>query len=216
VPTVVSGGHLFQVVTAGGFIHGHTCGLTSTAVAFCWGHNERGQLGIGMADLAEHSTPAPVSGGLTLTALTVGLGSHTCGLIGSGAAYCWGANTFGGLGNGSVVDSPIPTAVGGGLAFAHLRAGGFIGHTCGLTTSGAAFCWGENERGQVGDGSTIDRLAPARVGGLTFIDLDAGFRHTCGRASGGAVYCWGSGAAGQLGTNSILQSAVPAKVLGQP
>jgi alpha-tubulin suppressor-like RCC1 family protein len=149
--------------------------------------------------------------------LTSGLGRHTCGLTDTGMAYCWGENTFGALGNGSMTDSPVPTPVFDGLAFTQLRAGGFIGHSCGLASGGAAFCWGENERGQVGDGSTVDRLTPSAVaGGLTFTSLDLGFRHTCGRASGGTVYCWGSGAAGQLGTNSTSQSAVPAKVLGQP
>jgi alpha-tubulin suppressor-like RCC1 family protein len=153
----------------------------------------------------------------TLAALTAGLGRHTCGLTGTGAAYCWGENTFGALGNGSMTDSPAPVAVSGGLAFAQLIAGGFIGHTCGRTATNAAHCWGENERGQVGDGSTADRLEPsAVVGGLSFTSLDAGFRHTCGRATTGAVYCWGSGGAGQLGNNSTSQSAVPVKVLGQP
>jgi alpha-tubulin suppressor-like RCC1 family protein len=216
VPVAVSGGLTFQLVTAGGFDIGHTCGLTSAGAALCWGDNERGQLGSGTSDVTAHPAPAQVSGGFTFTTLTAGLGRHTCGLTGTGAAYCWGENTFGGLGNGSTTDSPVPTAVSGGLAYAQLRAGGFIGHTCGLTSSGAALCWGENERGQVGDDSTLDKLTPSAVAGaLTFSSLDAGFRHTCGRASGGAVYCWGSGAAGQLGTNSTSQSAVPAKVFGQ-
>ncbi|HJR16744.1 MAG TPA: hypothetical protein VJ808_07815, partial [Gemmatimonadales bacterium] len=102
--------------------------------------------------------------------------------------------------------------------FVQLVAGGFIGHTCGITAedTGFAYCWGENETGQVGDGSTFDRMRPSAVaGGLTFTNLDAGFRHTCGPTSSG-LYCWGSGGAGQLGTNSTDRSAVPKKVLGQP
>ena len=96
-------------------------------------------------------------------------------------------------------------------------AGGFIGHSCARTASDTAYCWGENERGAVGDGSTVDRLQPSAVaGGLSFNSLDAGFRHTCGRATTGAVYCWGSGGAGQLGNNSTSQSAVPTKVAGPP
>lgn len=214
-PVAVSGGHTFQSVAAGGFNIGHTCGLTTGGAALCWGDNERGQLGRGTSDVTAHSAPAPVTGGLTFAALTAGLGRHTCGLTGTGTAYCWGENTFGALGNGSTASSSVPTPVSGGLSFRQLRAGGFIGHTCGLTGSGAAFCWGENERGQVGDGSTIDRSTPSAVeGGLTFTNLEAGFRHTCGRASGGGVYCWGSGAAGQLGTNSTSQSNVPASVVG--
>jgi alpha-tubulin suppressor-like RCC1 family protein/uncharacterized protein YjdB len=223
VPVAVAGGRTFQQIVAGGFTgpgvptFGYTCALTSSGEAYCWGDNERGQLGAGATDLTAHPLPAPVSEGLTFAGLSAGLGRHSCGLTGGGSAYCWGENTFGALGNGSMSDSPVPVPVSGGLAFAQLIAGGFIGHTCGLTAGGTAYCWGENERGQVGDGSTIDRPEPsAVVGRLAFTRLDAGFRHTCGRATNGTVYCWGSGAAGQLGTNSTSQSERPTKVLGQP
>jgi alpha-tubulin suppressor-like RCC1 family protein len=217
VPVAVSGGLTFQAVTAGGFDIGHSCGLVAGGAAYCWGDNERGQLGIGTSDIVPHPVPASVTGGLALVSLTAGLGRHTCGLTGAGAAYCWGENTFGALGDGSTTDRLTPVTVFGGLVFAKLRAGGFIGHTCGVTGGGAAYCWGENERGQVGDGSTTDRSSPSPVGGgLSFASLDAGFRHTCARATSGTLYCWGSGAAGQLGTNSTSQRNVPAKVLGQP
>jgi alpha-tubulin suppressor-like RCC1 family protein len=217
VPVAVTGGLTFRLVAAGGFSIGHTCALTTSGDASCWGDNERGQLGRGTSDVAAHPTPAPVSGGLTFAVVTAGLGRHSCGRTAAGAAYCWGENSFGALGSGSTTDSPVPVPVSGGLAFVQLIAGGFIGHTCGLTGSGAAYCWGDNEVGQVGDGTTVDRLAPSAVtGGLAFTSLDAGFRHTCGRASTGTLYCWGSNGAGQLGTNSNSPSAVPVKVVGQP
>jgi alpha-tubulin suppressor-like RCC1 family protein len=216
-PTVVSGGLVFQVLTAGGFDIGHTCGVVAGGAAYCWGVNDQGQLGIGSADFDPHPLPVAVSGGLAFVSLTAGLGSHTCGLLGSGAAYCWGENTFGALGDGSTIARGTPVPVSGGLVFADIKAGGFIGHTCGFTDAGAAYCWGENERGQVGDGSTTDRLSPSAVAGdLVFATLDAGFRHTCARTTSGTLYCWGSGAAGQLGTNLTSQSNAPAKVLGQP
>jgi alpha-tubulin suppressor-like RCC1 family protein len=111
----------------------------------------------------------------------------------------------------------VPVPVSGGIEFVALIAGGFIGHTCGRTGDGTAYCWGENERGQVGDGSNADRFEPSPVaGGHLFISLDAGFRHTCGRATTETVYCWGSGAAGQLGTSSTDHSPEPVEVVGQP
>jgi alpha-tubulin suppressor-like RCC1 family protein len=221
-PVAVTGGHTFELIVAGGLDIGQTCGLTSGGAAYCWGDNERGQLGIGSGgfgseDLAPHSEPTLVSGSLTFVGLTTGLGRHACGLRDTGAAYCWGENSFGGLGNGTVSDSPVPVPVSGGIAFVELIAGGFIGHTCGRTADGTAYCWGENERGQVGDGSNADRLEPSPVaGGLLFTRLDAGSRHTCGRATTETVYCWGSGAAGQLGTNSTAHRPVPVEVAGQP
>jgi hypothetical protein len=202
--------------------------FAGAALLFGWAHvSELWQLyaisvgigsgGVGSEDLTAHPLPEPVSGGITFVGLTAGLGRHTCGITESGAAYCWGENTFGGLGNGSTSDNPVPDAVAGGLTFVQVIAGGFIGHSCGRTATDAAYCWGENERGAVGDGSTLDRLEPAAVAGnLSFTSLDAGFRHTCGSASSGAMYCWGSGAAGQLGTNSTSQSEVPMAVQDPP
>ncbi|MEX2282900.1 MAG: Ig-like domain-containing protein [Gemmatimonadota bacterium] len=215
VPTLVAGGHIFNAIRAGGFVFGHTCALTTDGAAYCWGDNERGQLGRGGSNVGAQPVPARVNG-LTFASLTVGLGRHSCGITISGAAYCWGENTFGALGNGSALDSSFPAAVSAGLGFVQLAAGGFIGHTCGRTSTGAAYCWGENETGSVGDGTTIDRLEPVAVsGGHTYTSLDSGFRHTCGRASTGVVYCWGSNGAGQLGNNANLASAMPVKVVGQ-
>ena len=110
-------------------------------------------------------------------------------------------------------------AVSGSIAFATIVTGGYGegGHTCGLTSAGVAYCWGENERGSVGDSSYVDRTTPTLVaGGLTFATLDSGFRHTCARATGGALYCWGSGRTGQLGTNATSSINRPVKVAGQP
>lgn len=220
-PVAVTGGHTFRRIAAGGYANGHTCALTSGGDVYCWGDNERGQLGLGtggaVADLTAHPEPARVIGELPFTAVAAGLARHACALTVTGAAYCWGENTFGALGDGSSRPSPVPVAVQGGLALTQVIAGGFIGHTCGLTASGAAHCWGENEVGALGDGSTVDREEPTAVaGGLSFTSLDAGLRHTCGRATTGAVYCWGSNGAGQLGINSTILVVVPTKVVGQP
>jgi alpha-tubulin suppressor-like RCC1 family protein len=217
VPGPVGGGHTFTQIAAGGFNIGHTCALTADGTAYCWGDNEDGQLGIGSTDLDAHPIPAEVAGNIVFASVTAGLGSHSCGRTAAGAAYCWGADVFGALGNGSAGASSLPAPASGAHAFEQLVAGGFIGHTCALKDGGAAWCWGENERGQVGDGSTVDRFEPVEVtGGRVFGVIDAGYRHTCGRSLGGVIYCWGSGATGQLGLNSVESNSQPRKVLGQP
>jgi alpha-tubulin suppressor-like RCC1 family protein len=219
IPVLVLGSS-FQQIAAGGFLIGHTCGLALTGLTYCWGDNERGQLGIGGADLPDllpHPLPMPVAGGLTFVSITAGLGRHSCGRTALGTVYCWGENSFGALGNGSGTDSPVPVQVAGGRTFSQVIAGGFIGHTCALTGTGDAYCWGENERGQVGDGTTVDRLAPEAVfGRLIFTSIDAGFRHTCGRDNTGTLHCWGANGAGQLGNNTNTLSTVPSKVFGPP
>jgi alpha-tubulin suppressor-like RCC1 family protein len=103
-----------------------------------------------------------VPGGLSFVALTVGNG-HACGITTLGAAYCWGANFAGQLGDGSITDTSAPVAVRGGLIFSALSARG--ADTCGFASGGVAYCWGDNGAGQLGDGSTANRAVPVRVAG---------------------------------------------------
>lgn len=102
----------------------------------------------------------------------------------------------------------------GGLLFASLTAG--EEHTCGLTSSGAAYCWGFNVYGQLGRGDTLSASVPVLVaGGLTFISLTAGGGHTCGLESSGAAYCWGDNYSGQLGigASDALAHTTPVAVV---
>ena len=218
VPVAVSGGLKFERIAAGGFNIGHTCALTNNGAAYCWGDNERGQLGIGTVDvLVSHPTPQLVAGGLTFTRLSAGLGRHNCALTAAGIAYCWGENSYGALGDGSSVDRATPIPVSGGLAFAQVSAGGFVGHSCGFDANGAAYCWGDNEVGALGNGTTNDKFTPFPVAGaFTLKSMDSGFRHTCAITTNGILYCWGSNGAGQLGVSSTVAQSVPSRVVGQP
>ena len=210
-PQAVSGGLSFAALTAGVY---HTCGLTNLGAAYCWGDNETSQLGNGSTGFSTDTTPVAVSGGLTFSALAAG-SWHTCGLAGSGAAYCWGSNYGGQLGTGSTTDSSVPVAVSGGLTFSAVAASG--DHTCGLTSAGTAYCWGVDNSGQLGDGSMTSSSTPVAVsGGLTFSTLVAGLDHTCGLTSTKATYCWGDNQFGQLGNGSTTNSSVPVAVVGWP
>ena len=105
------------------------------------------------------------SGGLTFQSVGSAGGGHNCGVTTAGTAYCWGAGAYGELGDGGafVALSNVPVAVSGGLTF---QAGGAgFAHSCGVTTAGDAYCWGANNRYQLGDGTTTDRNVPVRVGG---------------------------------------------------
>ena len=222
VPVRGPDGVTFVQIAAGGVggdFGGFTCARSRTDAAWCWGANNRAQLGRGTRDFAGYAQPGVVSGGLTFATLVVGLGNHVCGLTTEGSAYCWGGNGNGALGDGTNIDSFLPLAVPGGLAFTQLTAGGYFeaGHTCGLTNAGAAYCWGDNDIGAVGDGTMGGRRTPVAVAGNhRFTSLSAGHRHTCGRRVDGALFCWGSGRTGQLGTSATASSALPLKVTGQP
>jgi alpha-tubulin suppressor-like RCC1 family protein len=163
-PVAVRDSLRFTRLAAGGL---HACGLTSGGVIWCWGENHLGQLGAAAATDSSAS-PLLAAGGLSFTA--VAAGSHsTCAIATDGAAYCWGANDAGQLGavSGESCDgtpcSRTPLAVAGGLRFAAISVGDL--HACGLTVDGIAYCWGKNDRGQLGDGTLFDRAAPTRVTG---------------------------------------------------
>jgi alpha-tubulin suppressor-like RCC1 family protein len=206
-PVAVAGGLRFRMVSAG---DGHTCGVTTSSEAYCWGAT--GPLGEGSDFSGSIPTPVAVAGGLQFSHVAAGSG-HTCGVTTDNLAYCWGGNGSAQLGDGTTTNHLTPSAVTGGLRFSRLDAGG--GHNCARTLSDNVYCWGLNISGQLGNGtrgpencklrnpscSTI----PRRVLGIRFRlrQVSAGGTHTCG-LKGKLAYCWGRNAEGQLGdgTNS--------------
>jgi hypothetical protein len=222
-PILVAGGLLFTSLSGG---VAYTCGVAAGGAAYCWGANASGQLGDG--SVTNRGTPTPVAGGLSLTSVSAGR-YHTCGVTASGAAYCWGWNGSANLGDGSTTDSPTPVAVVGDLAFTSISVSGAAfypidnppgppaAYTCGVTTTNAALCWGDNTSGQLGTGSSAGASTPAPVTGrLAFATVSAGPDHACGLTTTGIAYCWGANSSGALGNNSKTGSPVPVRVAGQP
>ncbi len=249
VPTAVHGGHSFVQLSAGG---GYTCGVTATRAAYCWGTNDSGQLGDGSLD--KRLVPTPVTGGgfdeisayyprtcglsggrvfcwgdpphhsypytpkpedgvpheLTgsyppLHGITVGA-YFGCGLSSAGAAYCWGDSIYGELGDGpgGTAFADTPVAVTGGHTFSKIEAG--YGHACGLAEGGSTLCWGHNNFGPLGQGTSDLDNHPTPgpvVGGHTFTRLGVGGGHTCAIDSGGHAWCWGANQLGQLGVGTV-------------
>lgn len=191
----------------------HTCAVTAAGAAKCWGQNASGQVGDGTLT-TNYSTPMQVSG-LTSGVVTISAsGSYSCVVTTNGAAKCWGVNANGELGDGTTTRRSTPTQVSGlSSGVASISTGG--AHTCVGTTSGAARCWGWNYYGQLGDGSTTNRLTSVQVSGLTsgVTRISAGSNYTCAIHSG-AAKCWGYNGAGQLGNGSTGQSFTPTQVSG--
>ncbi|MDX1646768.1 MAG: Ig-like domain-containing protein [Longimicrobiales bacterium] len=150
-------------VVVGGMLgaSGHTCVLVGGR-GFCAGSGLDGRLGNG-GDTYDEPSFVPVEGGLTWSSLTAG-DSHTCGVTSDDVPYCWGDNYYGAVGNGTsgiLYDETVPVPVGTNDAYAVLSAG--LQYSCGITTDGRAFCWGDNLYGQLGDGTSVQRDLPVRV-----------------------------------------------------
>jgi len=209
VPVVGLAGGLTAI--AGGWYH--TCALTSGGTVQCWGFNNNGQLGDGT--LSNRSTPITAIG-CAADSSTVASGyGHTCAVTSAGAVRCWGGNGYGQLGDGTVTDRHTPVAVAtlGSPAVAVVAG---LYHTCALTSAGAVRCWGYNNNGEVGDGTTTTRRSPVTVSGLTsgVVALAAGTYHTCALTSGGAAVCWGHNFYGQIGDGSTADQLTPVTVTG--
>src|SRR5439155_1413080 len=184
---------------------GHTCAFTEPPglAPYCWGLNTSGEVGDGTT--TNRPSPVPVAGALNpLDGFSAGA-FHSCALTqaSGGAAYCWGRNEEGELGDGTTTSKASPVAVGGGRSFTAIATGYY--HTCGLTAAGAVFCWGFNRDGGVGDGTSTNKSTPVAVaGGLTFTAISAGGNHTCGTTSTGAAYCWGSNTHSEVGDGTMV------------
>ena len=212
-PARVLGDRKWREVTVG---YAYTCGITLDGVTYCWGENRLGQLGDGTA--AElRVLPSRVAGAHHFVQVDAGW-DHTCGVTVAGQAFCWGNGDHGALGNGETSPSSWPRAVSGGHLFRRVSTGTYGGggaHTCGTTRSQQIYCWGFNNAGQVGDGTTTNRLIPVPVaGGHRFVQVWAGHMFTCGTTATALAYCWGYNAEGQLGDGTTTRRLTPVPVLG--
>ncbi len=162
---VLSGVILTQIV-AGYFF---TCALSGAGAVYCWGFNADGELGNNST--ANSSVPVAVSrsgvlSGVTVTQITADSGYNACALGSNGLAYCWGRNSDGQLGNNTVTSSSVPVAVStagvlSGLTLTQISVGNVF--ACALGSAGAAYCWGYNASGQLGNGSAASSSVPAAV-----------------------------------------------------
>lgn len=215
-PIPVYGGHKFTQLALGAL---HTCGLTLVGSIYCWGYNQDGEVGIyanNPGATPDIAVPTQVLGSQTFVSVVAGW-YHTCGLISDGTAYCWGANGYGMLGNGTTTAAWEPVAIPNGVTFATLAGGEWS--TCGLTSSGHAECWGLNDNGQLGSGIVGGQSSsPTMVaGGHTFSTIAVGGYHACAVVSGGQVLCWGTNGLGQMGLGTSTSAIpTPTVVVGQP
>lgn len=191
----------FTAIRPGG---GFTCALDVEGKAWCWG-STYGALGF-VPDEGEISVPVPakVAGDRSYVALAASFG-HVCAVDEDGVAWCWGQNFSGELGSDAGGDESFarePVRVPGDRTWTSIAAASF--HTCALDAAGAAWCWGGNQNGALGDGGLVSSLAPVQVhGDHVFAAIAANGTTTCAVEAEGFAYCWGSSSVGQLGCGLV-------------
>jgi alpha-tubulin suppressor-like RCC1 family protein len=150
-------GSVLTAVAAGGW---HTCGKTNTGGVKCWGYNGDGELGDGT--WITRTLPVDVQGLASgVTVLTAGH-KHTCVRLNDGGVKCWGENSQGQLGNNTTANANEPLYVSGLFSGITTVTAG-ANHACALTSDARLKCWGDNEFGQLGDGTNADSMNPVDV-----------------------------------------------------
>jgi alpha-tubulin suppressor-like RCC1 family protein len=195
------------------------CGIAS-GIAYCWGNNDTGQLGNGTS--VASSMPVAVQGLTTVTSLAAG-GASACAIAAAspdagagGALYCWGDNRYGQLGDGTTTSSQVPVPVTG-LTGGVVAVSAGVYSACAVLSDGTVDCWGENEMGQLGDGTEKTRLVPTKVVGMAAAtSVSAGWYSTCAVMASGTIQCWGDNTFGELGDDSLTSSLTPVAVMGVP
>lgn len=141
----------------------HACIVTNGDDLYCWGTNSSGQLGDGTMSTRPTPTLINVNGGVSIASVATG-GATTCAIDVMGVLYCWGDNTYGNVGTGSMAGSVLtPTRINtSGAAMRAVSVG--LGVSCASSTTNALYCWGLNGQGSAGIGAVSPSvLTPARV-----------------------------------------------------
>ena len=199
VPTSMYGNYTFSEIVAGS--SKSFCGFLINGTALCWGDNSKGQIGDNTT--TDRWIPTSVYGNYDFSSLHIGR-THVCGLLQNGTALCWGDNTFGQLGDNQScgLDCHLPQPIFGNYVFTDFDS--YSNHNCGVLENGSMLCWGRNNNGQLGDGTTDDYYVPIFVyNEYSFSSVSLGFFHTCGGLTNGRFFCWGSNTYNEIGAKSF-------------
>lgn len=207
-PVRVGSATNWDSIAAGGAT---TCGIRANGQLWCWGLNNKGQVGDGTRKIR----PAPRRVGDASDWKQVSMGWFTgCGVRTDGSAWCWGGNQAGQLGSGVGGYRTTPVRVPGD-GWRSLAVGGY--HACGVKRDNTLWCWGRGTFGQRGDGTASEVHKPVQVGtGAFWASVSTSWTHTCGVLTTGELRCWGRNGEGQVGDGTTTNRLFPQTVRGLP
>jgi len=194
-------------ISTTGVTLGSRCALGSGGKAYCWGDNSHGQIGDGT--FTRRTTPTVVGGGLSFTSLASENADHACGIATSGQLYCWGANNFGQLGDGSGVDQTAPVLVADGTTFTAAAVSSY--NTCGIRTDNSLMCWGWSGYDLFNDAQLGLIHSPTVIGGFEYTPtgIALGPNNACLLDGSSRKHCWGLGTSGQIGDGTFQSRSAP-------
>ena len=209
VPKRIGTATSWVALSAGG---GHSLALRSDGTLWAWGYNGHGELGDGTT--ADSLVPEQIGVANDWVAVSAG-GGFSLALKSDGTLWAWGENNYGQLGEGTTSDSYTPEPVGTEADWVAVSAGGYQGgwYSLAAKSDGTFWAWGNNQFGQLGDGTTNEQDSPEHIGGSSSgYTLSAGGNHALALESSGFVAAWGDDSYGQLGALTPLASNVPEQV----
>jgi alpha-tubulin suppressor-like RCC1 family protein len=189
----------------------YTLAMQANGTVWTWGSNQYGQLGDGTTN--NKLLPAQVASvaGLPTRSLSAGL-VHSLAVRPDGRLLAWGSNANGQLGDGTTTDRRRPTLVGTGSNWVQVAASRQA-HSLALQADGTLWAWGYNVAGQLGDGTTTDRLAPVPIGtARRWRQVWGGESYSLALAADGTLWAWGTNGSGQLGSSPVPNVLLPAAV----
>ena len=191
----------------------HNCAIKSNGELYCWGYNSYGQLGLGTSSTYENIT---IVGTDTDWSIVSAGGYHSCGIKENGTLWCWGDNNKGQLGLGSSGGSHYsPEQVGSDTNWVKISSG--YRYSCAIKSDNTLYCWGSNQYGRLGDGSSTDSSTPVQVQG-SWTDVSCGVGdylvddNTCATDVSGKEYCWGNDKMGVLGLEEHPWRLIPQEI----
>ncbi len=192
----------------------YTLAIQADGSLWAWGRNHMGQLGDGTT--TERLSPVKIGSDTDWDSVYGGAMSFTLALKSDGSLWAWGRNHVGQLGDGTKTDRLSPVKIGSDQ-WKMVSTGGNsldgVRHSLGIKKDGTLWAWGENDYGQLGDGTTTDRLSPVKIGSDTDWDLVyGGGGHSIGVKTNGEIYSWGDNFFGQLGDGTKTSRNAPAKI----
>jgi alpha-tubulin suppressor-like RCC1 family protein len=187
-PAQIGAGEDWAVLDAG---YSHAVALKTDGSLWAWGGNFSGQLGDGTT--TNRATPTQIGVDTDWARVEAG-SSHTLAVKDDGTLWAWGDNQFGQIGDGTTVDRLIPTQIGSATSWSAITASndGTAGHSLAIKTDGTLWAWGSNMFGELGDGTTADRVTPVRIGTATnWTSVAAGGAHSVALRADGTLWTWG-------------------------